>query len=117
MGFIGFNGDSYINNATFAVDTTDDFHRFRVVKDSGTVDLYVDSFDTPVLTVGYNDLIASSTSLIQMAGTTSYGTMNYDVRSFIANTNGTYIPEPSTLTLLAMGAVGLLAWVWRRRKR
>ncbi len=25
--------------------------------------------------------------------------------------------EPSTLALLAMGAVGVLAWAWRRRKR
>ena len=27
------------------------------------------------------------------------------------------VPEPSTLALLAMGAVGLLAYAWRRRKR
>ena len=28
-----------------------------------------------------------------------------------------FVPEPSTLMLLSMGAVGLLAYVWRRRKR
>lgn len=27
------------------------------------------------------------------------------------------IPEPSTLALLAMGAIGLLAYAWRRRRR
>ena len=30
--------------------------------------------------------------------------------------NGLYIPEPSTLILLTMGAVGLLAYGWRRRR-
>ena len=29
--------------------------------------------------------------------------------------NFTPVPEPSTLVLLLIGAVGLLAWTWRRR--
>jgi hypothetical protein len=27
------------------------------------------------------------------------------------------VPEPSTVALLGMGAVGLLGFAWRRRKR
>jgi hypothetical protein len=36
---------------------------------------------------------------------------------FNDNVSATVTPEPSTLVLLGMGAVGLLGWAWRRRKR
>ncbi len=38
-------------------------------------------------------------------------------KGYIVEYNTNPIPEPSTLVLLGMGAVGLATYAWRRRKR
>ena len=118
VGFEGPSGYSFADDVYHEMDTTDDFHVYRVVKESSQVHLFVDSFVTPLLTLPYDHLIpGGDDSQVRLASTSNQGTANYDVRSFIANTNGTVIPEPSTLALLFMGAVGLPAYGWGRRSR
>jgi hypothetical protein len=41
----------------------------------------------------------------------------YGEQSTVCTFQATVIPEPSTLVLLGIGALGLLAYGWRRRKR
>jgi len=45
----------------------------------------------------------------------SQGYANFTVTSFSGY--AVSVPEPSTLALLGMGAVGLLAYAWRRRRK
>jgi len=99
------------------MDTTDGFHVYRIVKDLPTVSLFIDSFETPVLTIPYNQLRPESASSVEMFETSSYGTTEFDVRSFAHNLNGTVIPEPGSAAVLVCGALGLLAFGWQRRRR
>jgi hypothetical protein len=64
-------------------------------------------------TSGYNPLgsLTLGSDGLTLFGTTQSG----------GSGNGTIfaltIPEPSALTLLGMGAFGLMAYIWRRRRR
>ena len=72
-------------------------------------------------------LIGSSSRGLRGCGwsDTSYGLAASDrgsylyptVRSYLVGFRVASIPEPSTFALLAMGAVALLAYAWRRRRR
>jgi len=99
----------------YEMDTTDDFHVYRIIKDLPTVSLFVDSFETPVLTIPYNELRPETEFSVEMAESSSLGTTNFDVRSFAYNLNGTAIPEPSTAAGLLCAAIALLGFAWRRR--
>jgi len=101
----------------YPMDTTSDFHTYRIVKDSSVVSLFVDTFDAPVLTVQYDELVPSGTSELEMAETSNYGTGNFYIRSYAANVSGTYIPEPGTTALLLCAAITLLGFAWRRRRQ
>lgn len=111
IGFPGTGGHSFINGVSHAMDTTDGFHVYRVVKELPQVNLFVDDFDVPVLSVAYSDLQSlASDPHIRMAATSSFGTANYDVRGFAYNLDGTVIPEPSTILLLLTALLPLVYW-------
>ncbi len=109
---VGIPDDSGIFGAgSFLMDTTDDFHVYRVVHQADTVLLYVDTFDSPVLSVQYADLSADPHPLqtqVILTQSSTPGVANFDIRSFAFNLEGTAIPEPATLLLLAMGGLTLM---------
>ena len=105
---VGFSGPGeFLNGQTYSMDTTDDFHIYRVIKTSDIVSLYVDVFDAPVLTSPYEDFYNYSDhgTKVALAETSNPGLANFDVKSFIYNTNGTTIPEPCTLVFLTIGGL------------
>jgi hypothetical protein len=105
---VGFGGaGDFLNGQSYTMDTTDDFHIYRVIKTSETVSLYVDVFNTPVLVIPYDEFPvypAHETSMVYMVGSPSSGLANFDVKSYVYNTSGTTIPEPATISLLTIGA-------------
>jgi len=110
VGFANPNAHSYVNGSFYALDTTDTFHTYRVIKNMASVDLFVDNMVSPVVSVPYNDfqLWWDNTNMILLASTSTMGVANYDIVSFAYNLEGSDIPEPTTLALLALGGVALL---------
>ena len=108
---VGFSGPGeFLNGQTYSMDTTNDFHIYRVVKTSDIVSMYVDVFNTPVLTIAYDEFYSYSDhgTKVALAETSNPGLANFDVKNFIYNTNGITIPEPTTLSILTLGALTLL---------
>jgi hypothetical protein len=73
-------------------------------------------FDTDARASGFGpidvtDYLIQGENLVAIKAHDSYGGAEY--LSF--HLFGTAVPEPSTLVLLAMGTIGLVAWSWRRR--
>ena len=113
VGFAALNANSFVNGMSSAMDTTDSFHSYRVIKNSNLVNLYVDNQINPVLSIPYGDFSfwTQETNMVMLAGTSKFGTANYDIKSFAYNLQGAAIPEPTTLLLLALGTLAL-----RKRK-
>jgi len=106
----------------------------RIVSSTGTVDHTLDlgvepgngvggpdSTNRRVFTPGGDVRVALGTTFGVPGATVDFwlndvalGTTNID-RTYSANMRG--VPEPSTLVLLGMGVVGLLAYAWRKHRR
>jgi len=105
VGFLNSDGTDWFAN--HLLDATD-FHTYRVVKSMGVLSLYVDVFDTPVLTMAYADLPGPTGPVrVDLAATSNPGIADFDIRSFAFNPTGTIVPEPSTGLLLMAGLVGV----------
>lgn len=105
---VGFAGDTdYINGQSYLMDTTDGFHIYRVIKESDVVSLYVDTFDLPVLSIGYDlfPVYADHGTSVTLTMSSNPGVADYDIKSYAYNSNGTTVPEPMTLSLLFLGGI------------
>lgn len=109
IGFMDADRFGFIDDASIAFDTSDNFHTFRVIKTGGIVSLYVDDNESASLSIPYTSfgLWTGPTNSVFLPVSSSIGTSNYDVAYFAYNLDGTTIPEPTTLSLIALGGLFL----------
>jgi hypothetical protein len=93
---------------------------------TGTRDVYVyvnSTSDLSSTIVGTQSASYVKNGLVVHAGDTidfvvgPHGNLNQDSTAISAIIDFTRVPEPSTIALLAAGAAGLAAWLWRRQRR
>jgi hypothetical protein len=115
IGILTFGGGGYVDGTTYALDTTDRPHLYRVVRGGPSVSVYVDDTDVARLTVPYASLAASDgTGMAILTNTSSFGTASFDVSAFAYDVGTTQIPEPTaTVATIVAGAA---AWGGRRRR-
>jgi hypothetical protein len=115
VGFAGTSANSYVGGASYSLDTTKAFHDYRVIKASDTVSLFVDDSQTPAISLPYSSFTHWTVTehMVLLSGSSQNGTADFEVKEFYYNLEGTTIPEPATLSLLAFGG---LAMVRRKRK-
>jgi hypothetical protein len=126
--FVGnFAGVCEVGSASVAVDT---WQHVALVRDNGVATLYLNgvasgsSTSTPntpqgPLTVGFQN--------VQMSGNREWFNGQIDQLRVFTFAGGQFnaatdltlslaVPEPSTITILITGVIGLLAYAWRKRK-
>ncbi len=118
VGFAGHSAAHYVDDISYAMDTTDAFHTYTVIMSGETVSLFMDGAADAVISIPFDHFEGDSQqNFIRLATTSNSGTADFDVRAFYYNLDGTAIPEPSTLGLLAMGAAAPLVYTCRKRRR
>ena len=99
---VGFLDDvDYLNGQSFSLDTTDDFHIYKVTKTGDTVSLYMDEIDTPVISLNYGlfPVYEGHGTSVTLAMTSNPGMTDFDIKKF------SYVPEPATLSFVALGGI------------
>ncbi len=83
----------------------------RIAEEAGDINIYYNNVLKATIP---NDTIRPN-SFFKVLAESIPGTDNYiEIDNLMV---GRVIPEPSTLTLLGLGTLGLLGYAWRRRKR
>ena len=128
-GTAGTNWNLWNINGSLALDAgTTPNSKFTLVLESGTI-------EAPGLTADFNNSTAYQWLIAQTSGGISGfdpGEFSVDTTAFANNLGGGHfyvsqtgnavdsnfapVPEPSTLALIAAGAIGLLGYGWRRRR-
>lgn len=96
FGILTFGGGGYVDGLSFAMDTTDAFHVFRITKSGSTISVYADDMITPKFTLPYTHLgVSDGTALAFLTITSSNGTASFDIQDYAYNAGSTVVPEPS----------------------
>ncbi len=116
MQFVGGTISSFLN-ITGADASTDNIDGFPTMFGFTDTPLYPAGASTGSLLGGLLTIpVHSSVAQIVNAATPA-GPFDYEVVNFDGVIFATLVPEPSTMTLLGLGVVGLLSSAWRARKR
>jgi lectin-like protein len=93
VGFLSADGIPW--SLSYALDTTDGFHHYRVTKTTGIVRLFVDHNDEPSLVFAYDQLLdnTSGPTRVDLGGTSNPGMTDFDVGYFSFNPSGTELPD------------------------